>query len=960
MNFRFYIKIFLICFSLSVFSGCGRKDTKENLDSLSPGKAELSQAASPPLNPLKDQRNKKIQDISFGNSKLEENQPGNTSRLKVIENKEATEDQSQKPPVSDSFEADNSKEAEDQGPPFVGSKGAILTERKHYPGVVHLTIQDKYKGTAFFISSDTLVTAFHVVDNLKGPVKENLFFLDPVKNIPLAVTEILALDMVADLAVLKTDYHSETFYPVSFSEEKEVLSSQEKVIVLGFPESQFRLTEGRIVENRDHVISVNITHKDLGLSFFGGNSGGPLLSEEGHLKGVLIQHDSFSQNLHSVPVNKLKDVLLKPVLACVTRDCIEEEKEKVFSKALEGDKDSQFTIAFRRYGIQASRYSKRMKNFEAWLSFMDEEERKRAERVSTLIFQIYKRVAHWVHKAAVQGHIEAQFQLGTMYFYGQGVEQDLEEAFNWVHKAAVQGHIEAQFQLGTMYFYGNGVERDLEKAVHWLRKAAGQGGHAEAQFVLGGRYFYGQGAEQDLKEAFRWYRKAAGQGHIEAQFALGGMYFYGNGVEQDLKEAFYWFYEAAGQGNSEAQNYIGTLNESYQKQGKLIKAKLEKEMSMADEKKGKVYSQALAGDKNSQFSVGVMEHKKVQGYIEELKPLEIWISFGSEEEKKWLKDIFVLISEKYKIVARWYNEAADQGYAKAQYNLGLMYFYGNGVEQDLEKAFNCFHKAALQGLPEAQLFLGLMYFNGQGVEQDFKEAARWFHAAAEQGLPEAQFNLGGIYFNGQGVEQDFKEAARWFHAAAEQGHAKAQFNLGGMYFNDQGVEQDFKEAARWFHAAAEQGLPEAQYNLGRMYFNGQGVEKDLEEAVHWFREAARQGLPEAQLFLGMMYFSSQEVEKNLQEAFYWFHEAAGQGLPEAQYQIGRMYFYGAEGVERDFKEAGRWLQEAAEQEHAKALTLIEKINKDFQQMEEDLMETIASIDRKEQGKELSVGKPAHP
>lgn len=50
-------------------------------------------------------------------------------------------------------------------------------------------------------------------------------------------------------------------------------------------------------------------------------------------------------------------------------------------------------------------------------------------------------------------------------------------------RAAEQGDAEAQFDLGVMYDYGDGVAKDKAKAVYWYTKAAEQG-NAEAQKAL--------------------------------------------------------------------------------------------------------------------------------------------------------------------------------------------------------------------------------------------------------------------------------------------------------------------------------------------------------------------------------------------------------------------------------------------------------------------------------------------
>ena len=64
-----------------------------------------------------------------------------------------------------------------------------------------------------------------------------------------------------------------------------------------------------------------------------------------------------------------------------------------------------------------------------------------------------------------------------------------------------------------------------------------------------------------------------------------------------------------------------------------------------------------------------------------------------------------------------------------------------------------FRKAAEQGGAKAQLNLGLMYVNGRGVRQDYAQAAQWFSKAAEQGYAQEQFGLGVMYGAGQGSDK---------------------------------------------------------------------------------------------------------------------------------------------------------------------------------------------------------------
>ncbi|PAX24878.1 hypothetical protein CKX34_01650, partial [Neisseria gonorrhoeae] len=63
-------------------------------------------------------------------------------------------------------------------------------------------------------------------------------------------------------------------------------------------------------------------------------------------------------------------------------------------------------------------------------------------------------------------------------------------------------------------------------------------------------------------------------------------------------------------------------------------------------------------------------------------------------------------------------------------------------------------QAAEQGNAAAQFNLGVMYENGQGVRQDYVQAVQWYRKASEQGDAQAQYNLGLMYYDGRGVRQD--------------------------------------------------------------------------------------------------------------------------------------------------------------------------------------------------------------
>ena len=168
-------------------------------------------------------------------------------------------------------------------------------------------------------------------------------------------------------------------------------------------------------------------------------------------------------------------------------------------------------------------------------------------------------------------------------------------------------------------------------------------------------------------------------------------------------------------------------------------------------------------------------------------------------------------------------QAAEQGDAEAQYELGSEYWADAFISENhpeavtrYRKAAKWYRKAADQGHVEAQYALGAMYHLGKGMMADGREAVRWYRKAADQGDVMSQFTLGEMYDQGKGVPEDDREAAKWYHKAAEQGHVGAQNNLGLMFRLGQGVPQDRVKAYAWMNVAAALGNGEAAENKERL------------------------------------------------------------------------------------------------------------------------------------------------
>jgi TPR repeat protein len=308
----------------------------------------------------------------------------------------------------------------------------------------------------------------------------------------------------------------------------------------------------------------------------------------------------------------------------------------------------------------------------------------------------------------------------------------------------------------------------------------------------------------------------------------------------------------------------------------------------------------------------------------------------------------------FRTAYRVFRSLAEEGFAKAQYDLALMYRKGKIVPRNNPEAVKWFHKAAEQGHVQAQVNLGKMYLKGRGVPENYILAHMWFNLAAARGDPDSRKLRAGIAGKmtpaliseaqrlaskwkpklspatmGAGFQANFQDAmsdyrrgnypaAFWkFLLLSEQGYAAAENNLGAMYESGIGARKDPGEAKKWYRKAAEQGYAAAQNNLGVMFGQGKGVQPDYREAVKWYRKGAEQGYDLAQYNLGVMYAEGKGVLEDPDQAMKWYRKAAEQGNARAQNNLAEGYALGV-GVKRNSGRALKLYREAAEQGLAQA------------------------------------------
>lgn len=239
---------------------------------------------------------------------------------------------------------------------------------------------------------------------------------------------------------------------------------------------------------------------------------------------------------------------------------------------------------------------------------------------------------------------------------------------------AERGNPDFQYLLGITYDDDEYPFRDTKRAIDWLSLAA-EKKHEFAQFQLG--YIYDQGCE-DIKPSYenavKWYELSSKSGLYTksgfdlAQFNLGLIKLNIEGEPIDLDGAIRAFKLAGEQGNLQSLILLGALY--------------------------------FDGDQCTQ------DYQKCIQYCK-------------------------LVVEQ------------EQGYKNglAEYMLGRIYESGLGVPVNIEEALKWYKQSAKYGDFDSMNNLGLMYYFGDGVEKDEAEGERLLKKASELGSQDATSNL---------------------------------------------------------------------------------------------------------------------------------------------------------------------------------------------------------------------------
>ncbi|MDQ7057842.1 MAG: tetratricopeptide repeat protein [Ghiorsea sp.] len=303
---------------------------------------------------------------------------------------------------------------------------------------------------------------------------------------------------------------------------------------------------------------------------------------------------------------------------------------------------------------------------------------------------------------------------------------------------------------------------------------------------------------------------------------------------------------------------------------------------------------------------------------------------GSSDSDMMQLGNFAYQEKRYEDAFKWYENAANQGIAEAQFRLSQMYQKGEGVDKDETAATHWLFKAASQGVAQAEYEYAIALEFGRGIKRaQMKEVAVWYEKAAQHAYPEAMLKVAKLYFSGSGINKDIQQALTWAlkaknkHVAdadtflksiiqevkklANQGDYPAQHMLALMHQRGQAVEKDPKLALVWLRKAASKGHADAQYDLGRTL-----AQTDPVSALYWLQKAANSDHAQAGYMAAALMATQHDTkQKNVSDAWRWLYHGKQMDQPKVVYNLAIALHQGQLGLpETNFKYQ-TWLEQAA-------------------------------------------------
>ena len=268
-----------------------------------------------------------------------------------------------------------------------------------------------------------------------------------------------------------------------------------------------------------------------------------------------------------------------------------------------------------------------------------------------------------------------------------------------------------------------------------------------------------------------------------------------------------------------------------------------------------------------------------------------WPLFDEDEAEEWWEQVAIAL--------RWdecgralsiVNGARGGGVAAADHRLGELHEEGTCVDQDATKAFDHYDSAFRAGHLESAFRLGLLYYDGRGVSQDLEAARRWFKAAAltlvsfysepDERLSGASRRMPRDPSLHRELPPELIAEIDWL-AEIEEGDPQVLHETALRVRDGTGLPRDREAAERWLVKAGRRGVAEAYYDLGLTRLDDPVRPRDEEFGIIALAAAGRDGFVSAQVELGRRYAAGNQVQKWDHAAYVWLLMAEENGAEVA-------------------------------------------------------------------------------
>ena len=183
--------------------------------------------------------------------------------------------------------------------PIVPRKDLVSKKARHSTvRIVSWTGSKIVYGSGFFVAPDKIATNIHVVAR-PGPVFAKLVDGKMIWK----VEGVTVYDVKNDLVVLKIAGES-TPLPLGDSNK---IQTGEPIVAVGYPNGKYKVAHGTIDSSR----KIYYNWIRLKVNTPGGSSGGPVLSMDGQVIGVIIGYGEDAFHSYAIPANVLKVLLTK-------------------------------------------------------------------------------------------------------------------------------------------------------------------------------------------------------------------------------------------------------------------------------------------------------------------------------------------------------------------------------------------------------------------------------------------------------------------------------------------------------------------------------------------------------------------------------------------------------------------------------------------------------------------------